>query len=105
MIADEWFGTQKPDITGVLIGIGVEVVFLFFTFIAVGHRVEVYEDRIVSKSIFGTHKANTDEIEGASNSLDYINIFHTDKKCIIVPGYLKNFYKLRKYLKKNFPHN
>lgn len=105
MIADEWLGTQTPDMTGVLIGIGVLVVFLIFTVIAIGHRVDVYEDSIISKSIFGTHRANTNEIEGTSNSLDYINIFHADKKYIIVPGYLKNFYKLRKYLKKNFPHN
>ncbi|MBO6513250.1 MAG: hypothetical protein JJ974_04720 [Phycisphaerales bacterium] len=105
MIADEVFGKQNPNTTGISIGIGLLVIFLFFTIIAIGHRVEVYEDQISSKSIFGMHRANTNEIEGVRNSLDYIHIYHADNKCIIVPSYLKNFFKLRKHLKKNFPHN
>ena len=103
IIADELQSTQTPNKAELLMGAGFILVFLTGVVISFKHRVEVYSDVIVSNSIFGTHRALINEITDVRNSLDYIHIFHTDKKCIIIPTYLKNFYKLRKHLKQLSP--
>lgn len=99
MIIDELQSTQPTNNINYLIGVVVILIFLSGFVLSYKHRVEVYADRIISSSIFGTHQAMVDEIQRVRNSLDYIHIFHAEKKCIIVPTYLKNFYKLRKHLK------
>tara|TARA_R110000744_G_scaffold45227_3_gene100458 strand:- start:59 stop:490 length:432 start_codon:yes stop_codon:yes gene_type:complete len=105
IIIDELKNTQPPQATIILIGVGVLIVPLIAGAISFGHRVHVYEDRIVSKSIFGTHQALINEITRVDRSLDYMHIRHADKKLIIVPTYLKNHYKLSKHLKQIAPND
>lgn len=103
VIVEEMQSIQPQNNANYLIGAAVIAVFLSSGVMAFKHRVEVYTDRIISNSIFGTHQANIDEITSIKNSLDYIHIFHADKKYIIIPTYLKKFYKLRKHLKQTCP--
>ena len=103
IIVDELQSTQPSNNANYLIGAVVVAVFFSGGAISFKHRVEVYADHIVSKSIFGKHRAVISEITSVKNSLDYIHIFHANKKCIIIPSYLKNFYKLRKHLKQICP--
>ena len=105
IIVDEIQTSKPPRLSAILIGVGVCIVPCICGMISYKHRVDVYTDHIVSKSIFGTHRVILDEVTRVDKSLDYMHIRHGNNKTLIVPSYLKNFHKLNRHLKEVCPTN
>jgi len=104
IIAHEFQTAQPPSISAILIGAGACLVFSICALISSRHRIHIYEDCIISRTILGTRIVMLEEITRIEKSLDFINLYTNDKRLLIIPSSLKNFFKLNKLLKKICPN-